>query len=597
MPDEGQTALGAPGNDLTKAWPDWQTAAAHGNLLSHLWAQRPGMNDLVPGYKADESGLLHVLDYASLPARFLTNALQGAVAGTADDIAKTWNAPPGSADRSMAAMKSLLDVGAGSSVVEAPAGALRTFGGVGAKTADLTALERAKTLELRRSSPEAIHAATSWYRDVDGEWKFEIPNDQGTLRVAPKLQFPAKVTQPDHVPGIQPAYKAPDGTDVGHTVPAVQPTVPGKPMKFTELGDIYDDPKLYAAYPDLAKTPVRHLADGPEGALYNPVSKTIYLGEHSDPADMQATLLHEIQHAVQMKEGFAWGSDPALHLPAGHREAAMKNNTEFSRLHTLAEQAGVPYESLWDSGLTNPTSAKPYFDKLDSVHGPSFSKDYQAALAEHLRLTGETKQAYRDYRRVAGEVEAENSAERWRTGMAGKGLPTETSGYRPEDQIVQRLMPDAADSTPAASFGGYKGANPVQRSQLYSALKMERMGLSPEEIHSQTQWYRDADGEWKFEIPNDQGQLRTTDSSIGRPERDAWRAGTAPHPGLEPMIKFEGSPQEYYGPMDHGMKVKDIYSDPKLFSAYPHLAEIPVRGLTFARAVRKAAPIVDQNNP
>jgi len=54
---------------------NWFEAAKGGNLASYALANLPGRLDLVPGAKPDDNTLTKVLDYASLPARLLTNEL------------------------------------------------------------------------------------------------------------------------------------------------------------------------------------------------------------------------------------------------------------------------------------------------------------------------------------------------------------------------------------------------------------------------------------------------------------------------------------------------------------------------------------------
>ena len=55
------------------------------------------------------------------------------------------------------------------------------FGGAGAKTAPLGQLDLAKELDANDFSREQIWESTGWFRGVDGEWRFEIPDDASAM--------------------------------------------------------------------------------------------------------------------------------------------------------------------------------------------------------------------------------------------------------------------------------------------------------------------------------------------------------------------------------------------------------------------------------
>jgi hypothetical protein len=100
------------------------------------------------------------------------------------------------------------------------------------------------------------------------------------------------------------------------------------------LKDFVDHPEFFKAYPDLANTTV----------LFDP-SKTSHHGYFApgsdliklygnDPSQVQSILLHEMQHAVQNKEGFT---------PGWSREGAQG---EALQLADRARQAGMPQQAI-----------------------------------------------------------------------------------------------------------------------------------------------------------------------------------------------------------------------------------------------------------
>lgn len=152
--------------------------------------------------------------------------------------------------------------------------------GTRAITADKQLLEQAKNMEAEGAGREEIYKATGWHKGVDGMWRFEIPDNLDKIDFS-KLLDSGNVT----------------------------------------LGEIYDNPQLYKAYPFLADMLVLS-ADMPD----NVRGSVSYYGRYATSASIQlnkkhfvdsdakathkklaSTLIHEIQHLIQGYEGFASG--------------------------------------------------------------------------------------------------------------------------------------------------------------------------------------------------------------------------------------------------------------------------------------------------
>ena len=79
-------------------------------------------------------------------------------------------------------------------------------------------------------------------------------------------------------------------------------------IKTNTVGDLLDHPQLFKQYPGLKNIKVRFMQDsGATKGLYNPQTNTIELPANNID---KSTLLHEIQHAIQQREGFARGGSP-----------------------------------------------------------------------------------------------------------------------------------------------------------------------------------------------------------------------------------------------------------------------------------------------
>lgn len=152
--------------------------------------------------------------------------------------------------------------------------------GTRAVTADKQLLEQAKNMEAEGAGREEIYKVTGWHKGVDGMWRFEIPDNLDKIDFS-KLLDSGNVT----------------------------------------LGEIYDNPQLYKAYPFLADILVLS-ADMPD----NVRGSVSYYGRYATSASIQlnkkhfvdgdakathknlaSTLIHEIQHLIQDYEGFASG--------------------------------------------------------------------------------------------------------------------------------------------------------------------------------------------------------------------------------------------------------------------------------------------------
>lgn len=149
---------------------------------------------------------------------------------------------------------------------------LATFLGPAAKTANLGALARARQMAEAGVPREKIWQQEGWFQGPDKKWRFELDDSGSSL-----AQMPAKPV--DHM---------------------------------GQLNQTFSHPELFAAYPSMEKIALRSSAG--DGAYYQPrrgftMPERISIGvETGNP---RSAALHEAQHAVQVREGFAPGGNPA----------------------------------------------------------------------------------------------------------------------------------------------------------------------------------------------------------------------------------------------------------------------------------------------
>ena len=197
-------------------------------------------------------------------------------------------------------------------------------------------LERAKELEAKGANEIEIWEQTGWYKDKDQRWKFEISQSGGELDI-PKLEKARQV----------------------------------------ELGEILQDKELFNAYPQLKTLVIKNdktlEAFGQYMPEYNGKSKhlSINLGEiattHHTPKEV---LYHELQHAIQDIEGFAYGRNY-------YRQAK-----EYFDLHGEVEARNVQARLMQDDALAR--AEKNLLQTRQELE--KTKKEYDNILAEYKKV-------------------------------------------------------------------------------------------------------------------------------------------------------------------------------------------------------------------
>lgn len=156
---------------------------------------------------------------------------------------------------------------------ETSAAAQHSIAGRNAAIADIVSMENAVRMEEAGHTAPEIYNDTGWFRGADDMWRFEI--DDSTMRYTPERM----------------AQKMTDGA--------------------AHLEDVIDHPVLFEAYPQLRDVSVTFspMKPGSQG-VYRRTENRIYLAD-SIKNSPEATLIHEIQHAIQAMEGFAFGASRA----------------------------------------------------------------------------------------------------------------------------------------------------------------------------------------------------------------------------------------------------------------------------------------------
>lgn len=274
-------------------------------------------------------------------------------------------------------------------------------------------LKRAKDLETQGKSNSQIFLETGWERGLDGKWRTEINSSKATF----KSEYGGK------------------------------------------LSDVLDYPTLFESYPDAAKIEIVYseTIEG-EGAYYPKLNK-IYVNPNRTDAELIPTIIHEVQHWIQEKEGFAKG---------GNEETARKqlesviNGTKDSTIKSLF------------SGLANAFKTK------SPVSKSNISK------AENIL----NKDDFELYQSIAGEVEARNAEKRLElTEDQKKSTPfSETEDVAREEQVVLFQEDQGAMIEEDGKFTIYALTNPNVSTPLHEMAHVYEHYLTSEEKSNIMDW-------------------------------------------------------------------------------------------------------------
>lgn len=189
-----------------------------------------------------------------------------------------------------------------------------TFGGTRAVQADLQALERAQALERQGVDAKTIRKDTGWFRGADQQWRFEIDDSGmaysrwGDLRREDRAEYERfRELEGRFISGTlteQDLAELRGLIDEGHG------TGRAEESGLLKLADFIQHDELFENYPQLKNTTLAFvdLRNGARGQ-YDPTMDVIAL-DRSLRGEPEDVLIHEIQHAIQQKEGFAGGSSP-----------------------------------------------------------------------------------------------------------------------------------------------------------------------------------------------------------------------------------------------------------------------------------------------
>lgn len=300
-----------------------------------------------------------------------------------------------------------------------------SMAGKKAKGADKNAREFAESLHKLGLNNESIHRITGWRVDTDGEAKFEFSDKGMKLKFTMKeLRGGTKAEKEKAEAALNDAYDAMydairNGTEkeaeiakdkYTRTYEQYRKVSGGRFKSGTTLGQILDHKELFKYYPDAKNIPVQFRpqeAMGNLAAMYRVTSdgEEIVLKENAKKADLESSLLHEIQHAIQEREGFASGTTPD--------EWSRINSRLIQRVvETLDELPREEARALVSAGDPTNVMRRKAVDVIRRTLGEDRAREYEKWLDALDLLADEYKTTNNAYWHTKGEWEARQTQAR-----------------------------------------------------------------------------------------------------------------------------------------------------------------------------------------
>lgn len=333
------------------------------------------------------------------------------------------------------------------------AGRFSIAGKTGAKNMRLKGAADAESMEKAGADCEEIWRKTGWWRGKDGKWRVEIPD----LRMKDAKAIERKwVKRSLHEGEVYALF----------------------------LRDLIDAKDLFKAYPDLAdiKVHVFKSKKSNEAAAYYSSSDSIDIYGVESATNLmkrRSDLAHEIQHAIQEREGFAKGGTPEevaefvknmeskqriwaykLDVEETAKELGTSNPYEIEKA-ILAKLGVKNHERIAELVKEGWIPNKAGRDKGYNLFARGYDKEgYKEAYDEYL---GEMRKSGRAlwwhgspielYKRLSGETEARNAAKRLSMSPEERAAtpPWETEDV-PEDRQIIRFSRGGIFTGTAADY-------------------------------------------------------------------------------------------------------------------------------------------------
>ena len=266
---------------------------------------------------------------------------------------------------------------------------------------------KASQMAKKGSSPQEIWQATGTVKGPDGQWRQEI-SDKASRYDPEALEDLRALENFDYLKQTQP------------------------------LGGTLEHPELYRAYPELSDMPVHFMpAERMGGAYgaYSPKHDRMTISDQLTPGKARSSALHEIQHAIQEREGFAVGGNQRDFAKIKY-DALEQIRSLNERMSDIVRQMDSPSISKVDKDLL-----KNQYDDLMSQRMSLVKNAQIDPMEAYGNLMGEAEARLTQRRMDLTEEQRRRFFPFEFTGETGYGLDVPLEGLiymTPEGTIIRQ---------------------------------------------------------------------------------------------------------------------------------------------------------------
>lgn len=404
-------------------------------------------------------------------------------------------------------------------------------------------LRVAREMEKSEKDAKSIKIATGWERGADGKWRYEIPD----VKYHPKGDAEYK--------GIRNRQRwSKELDELSDKVFEGEKLSDKEEKRFDELVQLesefkadylsqekpylknwVENDELFASYPELKHTQIIFTDQLPErtAGYYSKKDNTIVVNTKSSLA-YESIIAHEVQHAIQRIEGFARGGNiEEIEKDFQRAKEEVRARSWAFQLKETAKELGGDYNQL----EVEKALIKEYEDMNMSDMMPDeetrtkgfnyFARGYadrsldDAIKRFHLDTsTGSNFNSYKEYQKLAGEVESRNVQERMymTSEERRKSLAAETEDVSREDQIFlygetginEMVSPAEMDESAKAERGNRLMNAPAVDVKSKQIVKKDGMTAR----QAAEKWWKENIGKSLF-YDTEIGKVEINEKSIG----------------------------------------------------------------------------------
>ncbi|MBR1437868.1 MAG: hypothetical protein IJ587_04960 [Synergistaceae bacterium] len=313
-------------------------------------------------------------------------------------------------------------------------------------------LKLARRMERLGLTPKKLWLATGWMKGKEGKWRYELPDGKllnKNLRELHKLygwlldvqKKSNEMSSYTLSPSEKRQYNRIENYD-------------------SSLHTLFDAPELFEAYPDLRNIKVYFDDLGKDtSAVYNSVSDNIILNHSIQSAqEIRKSIIHELQHAIQMREGFAAGSNISL-----------DDDRQFNKARNELERLIGSLDKPSADKVRDVLNEKFFGSSIRAFFKAASLSDNEYNVYDEAKLPASVMKQRRDYifkeyERHAGETEARNTETRsdW-SDTKRRSTPLDASeDISRDEQIIGRLPHRSSYSKGFATQDDIERFNQIQ---------------------------------------------------------------------------------------------------------------------------------------